>query len=240
MERPRLHAQRRTERGSRSARRTRHAGLIPGIVYGKAMEPVPVVVNRQEFVKLLHAGMGEHGLLTLRIEGGGSPWERPVLIKDAEHDPVRSGIRHLDFHAITLTERIRVKVPIALKGEAVGVKQDGGVLEHFLRELEVECLPTDIPKQVDYDISAMNIGDAVHVRDLRVADGIKIMAEMDAVVASVLTPKEEKIEEVAPAAEEPEVIREKKPEEAVEGAEGKAERPEKDEKKDKKDKKEEK
>jgi large subunit ribosomal protein L25 len=136
-----------------------------------------------------------------------------VLIKQIQQDPVHGEITHVDFHAIILSEQIRVKVPVVLKGEPVGVKQDRGVLEHFLREVEVECLPTAIPKDIEHDVSQMKIGDTLHLKDLIVPAGSKMMSDPEGVIASVLTPKEEKIEEVTvEAVTEPEVIREKKPE----------------------------
>lgn len=167
MARPTLSAQARAVLGSRAVRRLRQQGFIPGILYGKATDPTPVLVNQRDLAKFLHARAGEHGLLTLRIETDGKKaLERPVLIKHIQHDPVDGAIVHMDFQVIALTEQIRIKIPIVLKGEPVGVKQDGGVLEHFLREVEVECLPTEIPKQVELEISQLKIGDAVHARDL--------------------------------------------------------------------------
>ena len=241
--RPQLLAHPRTATGTRAARRLRRAGFVPGVLYGKAVKTMPVQVSRHDLVKFLHARAGEHGLATLRIEqgasggSGGKSLEKPVLIKAVEHDPVLGDIRHVDFQTIVLTEQIRVKVHLLLQGEPVGVKQDGGVLEHFLREIEVECLPTQIPNQIEHDIAALKIGDALHVRDVAAPPGARITTDPESVVASVLAPKEEKVEEAAAAVTEPEVIREKKPE-AEEAAEGKA--PVKEEQKEsaKEDKKE--
>ena len=157
-----------------------------------------------------------------------------MLIKRVERDPVKGDAVHIDFHAIALTEQIRIKIPLVLNGTPVGVKQDGGLLEHFLREVEVECLPTQIPKQVEHDISAMRIGDTLHVRDLSAPPGARLTSDPEGVVASVLVPKVEKVEEAAAeAVTEPEVIREKKPD--AEAAEGKEEKKaEKTEKKEEK------
>ena len=223
-DRPTLVASRRPTTGSRRVSRLRRDGLTPAIVYGKAVEPTPVMVNARDLLKFLHAHAGEHGLLTLRVEREGTSWEKPVLIKRVEHDPVNGGILHVDFHAIALTEQIRIKIPLVLSGVPVGVKQDGGVLEHFLREIEVECLPTAIPNQIERDISAMKVGETIHVRDLIAPAGARITADPEGGVASVLMPKEEKAEEAAAeAVTEPEVIREKKPE-AEEAAQGKEEK----------------
>ena len=231
MDRPTLMATTRTVQGSRGVRRLRRAGLIPGVVYGKKTDPLAISVSHHELVKFLHARAGGQGVVTLRVEAdpaqpagaktgtGGKPWEKPVLIKQVEQDPVRGDIVHIEFHAITLTEHIRVKVPVILIGTPIGVKQDNGVLEHFLREIEVACLPTDIPKEFQFDVSGLKIGDTVHVRDLVVPVGAKITTDLEAVITSVQAPKAEKLEEAAPEVAEPEVIREKKPEEGEAGGE---------------------
>ena len=208
-----LIVQRRPAKGTRPVRRLRDEGLIPGIVYGKEMEPLTIAVNRRALGKLFHAKAGEHALVTLRLEDS-KAWEKPVLVKAVQHDPVDGHVVHVDFHAIVLTERLRVKVPLMLKGEPVGVKQDGGILEHFLREVEVECLPTDIPVGVELDVSALKIGETVHVRDLAPPKQTTITSDSAGVVASVLKPKEEKPAEEAAAVTEPEVLREKKEEAA--------------------------
>lgn len=211
---PVLIVQRRAAQGTRPVRMLRHQGLIPGVVYGRTMEPVTIAVQHKALMQLLHSKAGEHTLVKLRIEDT-KPWEKPVLVKDLQHDPVNGQVIHVDFHAIALTEQIRVKIPVVLKGEPVGVKQDGGILEHFLREIEVECLPTDIPEGVEFDVNPLKIGETVHVRDLIAPKQAKIVSDPGGAIASVQAPKEEKVEE-APAITEPEVIREKK--EAPEGA----------------------
>ena len=224
--RPQLSAKPRTAGGTRVAGRLRREGFVPGVLYGKAVKATPIVVSRHDLSTFLHARAGEHGLATLRLEqdaaggSGGKVVERPVLLKAVQHDPVLGGILHVDFQTIVLTEQIRIKVPLVLSGEPVGVKQESGVLEHFLREIEVECLPTQIPKHIEHDISALKIGDAIHVRDLAVPPGARITSDPESVIASVLAPKEEKVEEALAEVTEPEVIREKKPEaeEAAEGA----------------------
>ena len=229
---PELTVQRRAATGKRVTRRTRLEGTIPGIVYGRQTEPMPIHVNRRTLVKLVSSKAGERALVTLRIEGE-KAWEKPVLVKHLQHHPVDGSILHVDFHAIVLTQRLKVKVPILLKGDAVGVKQDGGILEHFLREVEVECLPTQIPNAVEFDVSVLKIGETVHVRDLVAPEHSKITSDPDGVIASIQMPKEEKPEEAEASAAEPEVLREKKPEEgAAEGGEAKADKAEKPEKAD--------
>ena len=227
--------QRRTSIGTRPMRRLREEALIPGIVYGRAMEPIPVTVSRQALAKLLHTKAGEHALVTLRLEDG-KPWEKPALIHELQHDPVDGHVIHVDFHAIALTEQIRVKVPVILKGEPVGVKQDGGVLEQFLREIEVECLPTEIPEGVEIDVSAMTIGETVHVRDLSAPKNAKLLSDPAGAIASVQQPKVEKPEEEAAAVSEPEVIREKKEEDKAAAGEAAAEPKKEEPKAEKKEK----
>jgi len=237
-ERPQLNAQARPQTGTRAARRMRKQGLMPAVLYGKSIEPTAITVSRRDVIRLLHARAGEHGLLTLNVEAAGEKaLEKPVLIKHVEHDPVSGEVRHIDFQAIVLTEEIRVKVPLLLKGDPVGVKQDGGILEHFLREIEVACLPTAIPAQVEHDISAMKIGDTLHVRDLAAPAGAKILEDAEGVIASVQAPREEKPEEAAAeTVAEPEVLREKKPEAEAAAEGGKGEKAEKAEEKEKKEK----
>ncbi|MBI4341968.1 MAG: 50S ribosomal protein L25/general stress protein Ctc [Candidatus Omnitrophica bacterium] len=215
---------RRSTQGKRRVERLRQEGLVPGVVYGRNLEPMPIAVNDRELTKLLRSKTGEHALVTLRLDGERS-WEKPALVQAVQHDPVNGRVIHIDFHAILLTERLRVKVPVVLKGEAVGVKQDGGLLEHFLREIEVECLPAEMPEHVEFDVSLLKIGETVHVRDLAAPHNTKITSDPEGVIVSVHMPKVEKVEEEAAPVTEPEVIREKKEEgEAATAEEGKAEK----------------
>ena len=222
-ERPALEVQHRTIIGKRPVRRLRQEGLVPGVIYGRGTEPVSVCVSHRDLAKLLHSKTGEHALVTLRLQGD-QAWEKPALVKSVQHDPLDGHVVHVDFHAIVLTERIRVGVAIVLKGEAVGVKQDGGVQEHFLREVAVECLPTEIPANIEVDVAALKIGEAIHVSGLVAPNNTKILTDAAVVIASVQAPKVEKPEEEAAAVTEPEVIREKKEEPAAAGEEAKGER----------------
>lgn len=212
-----LTVKKRTQQGTRPMQRLRRQGLVPAIVYGWDMEPLSVAVNQRELVRLLQSKSGEHALVTLKLEDGKS-WEKPALVHAVQHDPVDDHVLHVDFHVILLTERIKVKVPVILQGEPAGVKQEGGVLEHFLRDIEIECLPTEIPAGVEHDVSALTIGDTIHVRDLTPPKNAKILSDPEGVIASIQAPKVEKPEEEPAGPAEPEVLREKKPDE--EGAEG--------------------
>ena len=221
-ERPSLEVQQRAIIGKRRVRRLRQEGLVPGVVYGRDSKPISVSMQHRELARLLHSKSGEHALVTLKLHGD-KAWEKPALVKAVQHDPLDGHVVHVDFHAIVLTERIRVRVGVLLKGEPVGVKQDGGILEHFLRDVEVECLPTEIPSHIDVDVATMKIGESIHVSDLAAPANTKILTDATGVIASVQAPKVEKLEEETAAVTEPEVLREKKEEPAV-GEEAKGER----------------
>ncbi len=225
MERLLLEAQPRTTVGTPTARRARRAGQIPAVVYGQRHQPVSLLVNQREFLRAVRTTAGENVLIKLKVAGESASGERTVLVKAIQHDPVSGAILHVDFHQVSLTERIAVHVPLVTQGEPVGVKQDGGILEHFLRDIEVECLPTDIPSHLMLDVSALKIGDALHVKDITPPSRkIHILTDAAAVVVSVLPPHIEKAPEVVEAAPtEPELIRkEKKAEEAAAAPAGEA------------------
>jgi large subunit ribosomal protein L25 len=204
----------------------RHKGLVPCVVYGEGKKTLSLKIERSRLIKFMHAHHGgENMVITLQISSGESkkPSEKAVLIKEIQVHPVTDDILHVDFNEISLTKRIIVKVPIHSVGESVGVKMDGGVLEHILWEVDVECLPTQIPEKINVDISNMKIGDTIHVEDLGVAQGVTIKHDLESIVFSVLAPlKEELATGEAAAAEgaastEPEVI--KKEKKVVEGEE---------------------
>jgi large subunit ribosomal protein L25 len=220
---PDVTVHRRTAIGTRAVRRLRREGRVPGVVYGRNIEPLAVAVPQRDLLQLLHARAGEQTLVTLRLAEDSS-WNTPALIHAVQQDAVDGQVRHVDFHAILLTEQVKIKIPILLRHEPAGVKEQGGILEHFLREVEVECLPTDIPAPFELDVSALRIGGSVHVRDLAPPGGVRIASDPDGVIASVHPPKAERLAEEAPAAAEPEVIRERKAEaEAPSGEGGKGE-----------------
>lgn len=206
-------------------------GYVPCVVYGEGKKTLSLKIDHSRLVKFMHAHHGgENIIITLKISSKDSKKteEKSVLIKEIQVHPVTGKILHLDFNEISLTKKIDVNVPIHSKGEPVGVKQEGGTLEHILWEVEVECLPTNIPEKFEVDVSGMKIGDIIHVKDLAVPEGIKIKHEADAIVFNLVPPHmeealEEGAEEGAPESSEPEVIKkEKKP---VEGEEEEKEAP---------------
>lgn len=219
-----LAATRREQLGTPAARRLRRSGQIPAVVYGRGQESLSVSVNPRDLQRAFQTKAGTNVIITLKIGGAQETKraeERTVIVKDLQYDAVQSHLLHIDFNQISLRERIQVNVPLLLKGESVGVKQDGGLLEQFLRELSVECLPTDIPPHLDVEISALKIGDALHVSDVAAPPQVKVLTDAATVVLSVLPPHVEKAPEaaaaeVAPA--EPELIRKKKAEEGEEAA----------------------
>jgi large subunit ribosomal protein L25 len=173
-------------------------------------------------LQLLHQHGLENIVISLKVKDDKKQKSHPCLIKDIQYDPVKGDIVHIDFHEISLTKAIKVNVPVAAKGEPLGVKQEGGSLEHILWEIEVECLPTAIPKHFEVDVSALKIGDSIHIKDITFPAEVKVLNDPDAVVLSVAAPIKEEVA-VEPGLEseekqEPEVIKEKK-EVPAEGAE---------------------
>jgi len=209
-----LNGKRRDALGKGGARKARAAGDIPGVLYGHGEAPIPVNVGAREFQVALHTHKGGNAIVNLSL--GGS--EYTALIRDVQYDPVSHHIMHLDFQHISLTETIEVSVNLHLTGLAVGVKDGGGILEHILRDVEVRCLPTAIPPRIELDVSALNIGDSIHVRDI-VMPEVTILTDPDPTVATVVPPtvmEEKPAEEVAATeatAAEPEVIAKGKKEE---------------------------
>lgn len=216
-----LVAQARTEAGKGNAARLRRAGQIPAVVYGVGKANQNIQLDEHAFGLSLRGHAGEHLLLDLEV--GGEP-ARKVLLQEVQHHPVSGRPIHVDLHEISMTEKLRLEVPLRLVGEPTGVSQQGGILEHILRAVEVECLPMDIPEHVDVDVSAMSVGQRLAVGDIKL-EGAKfaIVSSADLTIASVMMPRaEEEVKpEAAAAAGEPEVITAKKEEgEEAAGAEG--------------------
>ena len=213
----------------------RREGRVPAVVYKEGKSAISIQVSARELSRILHTKAGENALITLRFGDDSksglkehpalASGENVVLIKEIQHHPVSRQLLHVDFHQISLTQKITVSVPLAMKGEAVGVKLSGGVLEHLRWELEVECLPTEIPAEIAVDISALEKGQTLHVKDVVLPEGVRAVTDPEQPVVSCVEPQRE--EAAAPAEEgaatEPEVIKQKKPEEeaAAGGTEGK-------------------
>lgn len=215
-----LDAQIREEAGRGKVKHLRDKGFIPAVVYSEGKESLPVKVSTHDLIRLVHQYRLESMLINLKVKDDKKDKARSCLIKEIQYEPVTGDIVHVDFNEISLTKAIKVNVPVVAKGEAVGVKQEGGSLEHNLWEVEVECLPTNIPKNIEVDISLLKIGDAIHVKDLALSANIKVLADPGAIVLSVAAPMKEEAAAAPVEGEEkkePEVIKEKKetPEEAA-------------------------
>jgi large subunit ribosomal protein L25 len=235
-------AENRTETGKNVNRRLRTRGLIPGVLYGAKREAVPLAVSPKEITTILRSKTGENTLFDLEI--GGS--RRKVILKEFQIEPIKGNLLHADFYEVALDKPIEVSVHIEVTGIPVGVKVQGGLLDHVTREVEVSCLPADIPEKISVDVSQLEMGQAVRVSDLKVPDKVTMLSEGDLVVVHVVAPRAE--EEVAAAAApaegeaaagaEPEVIKKGKPaEEGEEKAAAPGAEKEKDKKPEKKEKK---
>jgi len=219
-----INAKARDKLGKEHAKKLRRGGMIPAVVYGAETSPLPLEVEAKSFHALLRSGLGENVIVTLNIDDQKNG-DKKVLIREVQRDPVWGDILHVDFQQVSLTKKLTINVPVRLVGTPIGVQQDGGILQHVLRELELECLPTDIPEKIEVDVINLKIGDSIHVADIKL-EKVEILSDPQGSIVSVVPPTVFKEPEVAPAAaaEEPEVITEKKEEE-----EKKEEKPEKKE-----------
>jgi large subunit ribosomal protein L25 len=236
-----LEAQPREAGTKNQARRVRREGKIPAVVYGASKASVPVSVDPRHVLRILRSDSGHNTIFDLALDGG----ERTkAMIVDWQYEPIKGHLLHIDLQRIAMDKALRVSVPIVLQGVAEGVKTDGGILEQILREVEIECLPADIPSHIDVDISHLTFGMVLRVSNLPPNEKLKFLTDANQPVAHVTSVKEEVVatpEAVAAEAgavpAEPEVIKKGKAETDEEG-EGAAEKPEKGEKKaEKKEKK---
>ncbi len=197
MERVALQVRRREEKGSSRARRLRRAGLVPGVVYGRGREPIPVAVDARALREALRTHAGMNVLIDLAVGDGDGP-SATVMVKEVQRDIFRRDIIHVDFYAVDLTRTLEARVPLVFTGQPAGVAE-GGVLDIHLREVVVECLPTAIPDQLTVDVSGLGVGDSIHARDLRLPPGVTLVTSEEETVASVVQPR---VAEEAPAAAE--------------------------------------
>ncbi len=186
------------------ARRVRVLGKIPAVVYGAGMESVAVTVDPKVVTKILHSESGHNTIFDLNVEGAALA---KAMIVDWQHEPIKGRLLHIDFKRIAMDKAMRVSVPVLLTGTAAGVKTAGGVLDQVLREVEIECLPADIPDHLDVDVSGLEMYGAIHISDLPQMGSIKYLGEPTALVAHVTEIKEEAAAEVVPATAEPVVAK---------------------------------
>lgn len=216
-------AQQRSETGKNVNRRLRVQGRIPGVLYGPKQGPAPVSVSPREIGAVLRSASGENTLFDLELDGR----RRKVILKEYQVEPLKGRLLHADFYEVALDKPIEVSVHVELQGVPVGVKTQGGTLDFITRELEVECLPLDIPERITVDVSALEIGKHVRAGELALPAKVTLKSDPDVVIVHVVAPRAEAAEaapaEGAAAAAEPEVIKKGKAEEG--------EKPEKGEKK---------
>lgn len=226
-----LEAKKRDGRGKNEARRLRVSGRIPAVVYGarkdgQAPEGVPVAVDPKEVLRILHSESGANTLINLKLEGG---VESRVMVRDYQLDPITHQLLHADFYQLAMDRAIVVSVPIVVKGEAAGVKQQGGLLDFVTREIQVQCLPTDIPEHIDIDVSELMLHQSIRVKDIASNPKWKAVTDGETMLAHIVMPKAEESAATtaaegaaaAPAAAapgEPEVIKKGKTEKEGEEA----------------------
>src|SRR5256714_8068016 len=205
-----LIAERRTATGRSAVRKLKAAGSVPAVMYGSKDKPETLQISKRDINALLSHAAGENILVELEIAGK----SRLALVQEVQHAPLGGAVLHVDFHAVSQDEIIQADVPLEPVGTPNGVKNMGGLLEQNLRSLAIECLPRDLPDVLRVDVSALNIGDAIHVREIQLPSGVTTRIQQDLTAFSVLAPivEEEPVAAVAEAAAGPEVIKEKKEE----------------------------
>src|SRR3984957_17734597 len=196
-----LKAQKRTVIGRNAIKLIKKEGLVPGVVYGSQAEPMALQVSARELTSVLAHASSEHVLVELEIVDDGQSTNRLALIQEVQHHPLRRELLHVDFHAVSTTEKITSEVPIEAVGDPLGVRTFGGLLEYSLRSLEVECFPQDLPGIVRIDVTNLSIGESLHGRDIPLPSGVEALTDGDLTVVSVVASRVG--EEVVPAAEAP-------------------------------------
>ncbi len=204
------------------ARRLRRSGRVPGVLYGANKPAVPVSLNPKQMKAVLESEAGQNTILEVNLDGDSAS----ALIVDWQYEPVKGTLLHVDLKRIAMDQVLRVTVPVVARGEPAGVKTQGGILEYVHREVEVECLPSEIPEHIDADVTELLIGQNFRVKDLKIGPGVRMVTDKDEVLLHVITPKAEvaataETAEAEAAPAEPEVIKkgkaEKEEEEPVEG-----------------------
>jgi large subunit ribosomal protein L25 len=213
-----LEAQKREPSTKGTIRSMRKQGRVPGIVYGDKGTPTALSVDEKTLQQVIHSERGRNALITLKLDTD----SHPVLVKEIQRNAITRAILHIDFHRVSLKQKVEASVPIHVKGEAPGVKLGGGVLEHVSREALVRCLPTEIPASIDVDVSNLQIGQAVKAKELPIPAGIELLLDPEAIIINIVAPTilEEPAAGAVPEATtaEPEVIKKGKVEEGEEGA----------------------
>lgn len=199
MEQRELAATVRTEHGKNACRRLRRQGIVPAVAYGRDMEPISIQVDAREARAVLGSHAEGH-LVNLRLKRNGSEETLTTLVKEVQREPVTGALLSIDFQRISLTEKIMTSVPLVAHGTPAGARE-GGILEQAVHEVEISCLPTDLPEEITFDVSHLGINDSIHIRELQPPAGVEILDDADTVVAIVHPPRV--VEEPTPIAEEP-------------------------------------
>jgi large subunit ribosomal protein L25 len=201
----------------------RRAGRVPATIYGRQAKPQNLEISAKEISDLIHHSVSENLLVDLSVESDARS-KRLALVKEIQHHPLDGKVLHVDFHEVAENEKVTVHVPVETTGEAAGVKTGGGTLEHVLFKLKVRCLPKDLPEQIVIDVTALEIGKAVHLGEIKAPEGVEILGDKHITVVAVAAPRAEEevvATEAVPAAGDVEMTKEKK-EEGAEGAPAKA------------------
>ena len=211
--------------GSAKSRQSRRLNLIPGIVYGGNSKPTIINADRKAYDRIYRQHAGESLIYHLNlVEDGKKISDFPAIIKDVQLHPVTDEVIHIDFNRISLDKEIEINVKIILKGEPIGVKRDGGTLEHLMWELDIICLPNNIPHHLEADVTNLGVHDSVHVKDLALPQGVRTKHDPESVVVTVAGSMREETAgagaegDAAAAGSEPEVLKEKKKEEGADAA----------------------
>ena len=210
-----INAEKREERGKNVARRIRREGRVPAVLYGSEFDSVPLILNKKDIFSILKSESGENTIFQVSFQDQ----EQDVMIKDFQQDVVSDELQHVDLIRIALDKTIRVTIPVTLTGDAVGVKTEGGFVDFVTREIEVECLPKDIPEQFDVDIAELHLNQSLKVEDLTAIPGVKVTSDSQLAIvmihASVAEEvvEEEEEEEIMTEEGQPEVIKKDKAEE---------------------------
>lgn len=215
-----ISAQTRLTIGRSAVKKIKKQGLVPAVVYGGHDKPINLTLNAREITNLLAHASSEHVLVDLEIKDGSASTNRLALIQEVQHDAIRRDVLHVDFHAVRADEKLHSQIPVEPFGEPAGVKNSGGLLEINMHSIEVECLPKDLPEIIRLDVSGLNVGDAIHIKDIQLPAGVTARGDGDLTVLRVAAPKVEVEPEPAAAAAQPEVLKEKKDDAAAKPAAG--------------------
>ena len=185
----------RSEIGGGRPRMLRREGLLPGVFYSRGEEPIPLTLNL-EYIRKATERLRENQIVSLEIDRDGKKFKKPAIVKEIQVDYLANALLHIDFQQIALDEKLTAMVPLISIGESIGVTRDGGILEHILREVEIECLPTDLPESIEVDVSELTVGATIHVSDITAIEGVEILTEPTLSIFALAAPITE--EEVAP------------------------------------------